>query len=178
MKKIIITSPEPVSGEVYTICRLLSEGVYTVHLRRPGYGVDEYRRLLEAIPSRFHGRLVLHDYFELAGEYAVRGIHLNSRCTEVPCGYTGGVSCSCHSLREVARRKPQMDYVFLSPVFDSISKLDYHSAFSVGQLRQAAHAGIIDDKVFALGGVTIKSIPLLQMLSFGGAVFMGEIWKR
>lgn len=70
-----------------------------------------------------------------------------------------------------------MDYVFLSPIFDSISKSGYRSAFSYARLRDAADRGVIDEKVVALGGVTFDKIPLLSSLHFGGAAMLGAIWK-
>jgi thiamine-phosphate pyrophosphorylase len=45
-------------------------------------------------------------------------------------------------------------------------------------LRQAAMGHVIDEKVFALGGITRERMPLLQALSFGGAVLMGDVWNR
>jgi len=44
-------------------------------------------------------------------------------------------------------------------------------------LTKAASDGIIDNKVFALGGVTVDAIPQLERLSFGGIALMGDIWK-
>ena len=69
-----------------------------------------------------------------------------------------------------------MDYVFLSPIFDSISKQGYKGVFSENVLRNAE--GIIDAKVIALGGVTFSAIPWLQSLNFGGAAFLGDVWER
>ena len=65
-----------------------------------------------------------------------------------------------------------MDYVFLSPVFDSISKQGYRAAFSMETLEQAR--GIIDEKVFALGGVTLDKITILEQLHFGGIAVYGK----
>ena len=61
---------------------------------------------------------------------------------------------------------------------DSISKTGYLSAFSEEDLIRASANGIIDYKVMALGGVTFESIPLLERLSFGGAVMLGDVWNR
>jgi thiamine-phosphate pyrophosphorylase len=178
MKQIIITSPEPIPGEVDTVCRLLDEGIFAVHIRRPTYGIDEYRRLLDAIPKCYHDKLVIHDYYELCDEYQLMGIHLNRRHHYIPAGSYGSISCSCHTLDEVIKKKQEMDYVFLSPIFDSISKIGYRSAFPLEVLRQAAMGHVIDEKVFALGGITRERMPLLQALSFGGAVLMGDVWNR
>ena len=70
-----------------------------------------------------------------------------------------------------------MDYVFLSPIFDSISKRGYRSQFSLTELQKAAAEGIIDSKVVALGGITKDKLPLLQSLHFGGAAMLGAIWE-
>lgn len=63
--------------------------------------------------------------------------------------------------------------MFLSPIFDSISKHGYGSAFSHETLRKAAAEGIIDEKVVALGGVTPENAGWLEKLGFGGAAMLG-----
>ena len=70
-----------------------------------------------------------------------------------------------------------MDYLFLSPIFDSISKRGYLSQFSIESLQNAAEEGLIDGKVFALGGVTQAKLPLLHELGFGGAAMLGAAWQ-
>jgi thiamine-phosphate pyrophosphorylase len=70
-----------------------------------------------------------------------------------------------------------MNYLFLSPIFDSISKQGYCSNFSIELLREAQAEGIIDNKVIALGGVTPRKQPLLESLGFGGYAMMGAVWK-
>lgn len=74
--------------------------------------------------------------------------------------------------------KDKVDYIFLSPVFDSISKSGYSSAFTHEQLAEAALRGIIDHRVFALGGVTPDKYSFLQRYHFGGAAMLGAIWNK
>ncbi|MCH3993476.1 MAG: thiamine phosphate synthase [Prevotella sp.] len=176
MKLIVITSPDKVPGEVSKIRQLLDNGIDLLHIRKPDWTEAQCRELIEQIPERYRHRLVLHQYFNLCQTYHLRGIHLNKRHPLLPPRHQGTVSCSCHSLEEVATRKPVMDYVFLSPIFDSISKQGYHSAFSPSVLKAAQKEGIIDEKVIALGGVTYDKLPLLESLSFGGGAMLGEIW--
>lgn len=71
--------------------------------------------------------------------------------------------------------KDECDYLFLSPIFDSISKAGYRSAFSHEQLQRAADEGVIDRKVIALGGVTPERIPYLHSLGFGGVAMLGAL---
>ena len=119
---ITVTSPSFFDGEASFIGRLLSCGVDIVHLRKPGAAESDCARLLDELTAEERKRIVIHDFFELAGPYGLRGIHLNARRSEIPAGYTGHVSRSCHSLEEIERWKPVCNYVFLSPIFDSISK--------------------------------------------------------
>ena len=178
MKWIVITSPDFVSGEALFIDRLFGHGLDLLHLRKPGSTIESCRELLRQIPERWHSRIVLHDHFSLTGEFHLHGVHLNRRCPHAPDGYMGSISCSCHSLEEVAKKKPTSDYVFLSPIFNSISKAGYEAAFSTAALQHAAEEGIIDAKVYALGGVSKEHIAQLKELSFGGAAFLGDVWRR
>ena len=178
---IVITLPYFFDGEAEQIVQLLHSSVDLIHIRKPESKAEELERLIMSIPSEYYPRLVLHDHHELCEEYRVGGLHLNRRNPTVPdCATSAGLSlsCSCHSLNEVELRKPKMDYVFLSPVFDSISKQGYRSQFSLAELQKAAAEDIIDSKVVALGGVTKDRLPLLQSLYFGGAAMLGAVWKR
>lgn len=171
----VITSPTFFPGEAAFIHRLFAHGVDIVHLRKPGATADDCARLLDDLTSDDRRRIVIHDFFELAQPYGLRGIHLNARRSTVPDGWQGHVSRSCHSLEEVKRYKDACDYVFLSPIFDSVSKQGYASAFTDETLREASKDGIIDHKVVALGGVTPNKIDYLQQLNFGGASMLGSV---
>ena len=159
MKLILITTPTFFTEEDQILTALFEEGLEVLHLRKPGADPLYAERLLSLIPSLYHKRIVIHDHFYLAKEFGLMGIHLNHRSPEIPEGYQGHISCSCHSIDDVRRRKGPCDYVFLSPIFDSISKNNYSSAYSRTQLLQAAKAGIIDRKVIALGGINASPSP-------------------
>lgn len=170
---ITITRPEFFPGEAVFISRLLASGVDIVHMRKPGATAADCARLLDELPADNRRRIVVHDFFELVGPYGLKGIHLNARRSTAPDGYKGHVSRSCHSLEEVKLYKAACDYVFLSPIFDSVSKQGYASAFTDEALKQASSEGIIDRKVVALGGVTPDKISYLRRLGFGGAAMLG-----
>ena len=177
MKIIVITSPEFIPGEVSLINTLLEGGVTRIHIRKPQAGVEEVRRLIEAIDSRWYPQLSLHDHHNLALVYGC-GIHLNARNPLPPEGWQGITSASCHSIEEAEERKKTCDYVFLSPIFDSISKQGYSAAYSQDELKEASAKGIIDKNVIALGGVTPNHIPYLERMGFGGAAFLGHVWQH
>ena len=133
-------------------------------------------RLLTLIPEKYHKRIVTHEHFYLKEEFNLMGIHLNARNPKEPHDYSGHISCSCHSVEEVKNKKHFYDYVFMSPVYDSISKEGYNSPYTAEELRLAAKDKIIDNKVMALGGITPDNI--LEVKDFGFSSFrrfMGQI---
>lgn len=178
MKLILITPPTYFVEENKIITDLFEEGLDILHLRKPETAPMFAERLLTLIPEHYHKRIVVHGHFYLKEEYRLKGIHLNSRNPNLPDGYKGHISCSCHSLEEVKSRKKQCDYVFLSPVFDSISKKNYHANYTPEEIRKAHKAGIIDKKVIALGGIDIDNITEVKNYGFGGAAIMGALWDR
>lgn len=179
MKIVLLTTPLPTQGEQEAITLALDRGeVDLVHLRHPRQTRAEAAAWLSRLPKRVLRRVVLHDHHDLIGDFPeVYGLHLNSHHPEPPEGYTGRLSRSCHSLEEVERFRDECDYLFLSPIFDSISKRGYRSAFTLEELERATREGLITEKVYALGGVTPERYPLLERLGFGGAALLGAFWE-
>ena len=176
---IVITKPGFFSGEAKRISWLLTSGAADIiHIRKPQAELADVERLIQELPARLYDRLVLHDHQQLALKYHLRGVHLNSRNPEPPAEWGGAVSISCHSLEELAlaRRQPYA-YISLSPIFDSISKPGYHSAFTAQQIAQARAQGLIDHRVMALGGVTFNQVKSVLNMGFGGAMILGDAWK-
>ena len=177
MRIIAITTPKVIDEDAYIIASLLDLGVDIVHLRKTESSVDECRKLLETLSEEHRGRIVVHDYPVLYDEFSLRGIHINRRVTQLPEVYDGLRTRSCHSLEEVVRYKRDYDYLFLSPIFDSISKSGYRSGYSHAELSKASAEGIIDESVVALGGVTFDKIAYLRELGFGGVAMLGAIYN-
>ena len=178
MHLIVITEPQFVTNEATIIAQLLHWGVDLIHLRKPESSADDLAKLIEAIPTVYHNRLVLHDHFDLATHFTLHGLHLNRRNSVLPPNHKGTVSQSCHTLDEVKACKTKCDYVFLSPVFNSISKQGYTSAFTPKALSEAKKQSIIDPKLLALGGITAANIDTTKYYGFGGVALLGDIWSR
>ena len=184
MRTIVITRPDFFADEAALVNRLFAAGMERLHLRKPGASEEQLAEWLRSIDSRYHRSIVLHDCFSLVKSFQLGGIHLNSRNPQVPGSLSMElssrqltVSRSCHSIAEVQKHKAGCSYLFLSPIYDSISKEGYGAAFSRAELEQAAAEGIIDSKVYALGGVSAEHIPDLQRLGFGGAAVLGALWQ-
>lgn len=180
MKVIIITYPTPQANEVEVIKEALDIGAYKVHLRRPQWSCDETRKLLDQLPDTVLHHIVLHDYHQLIHEYPISGLHYNQR-NPLPKDFPNhntkySKSLSCHSLQEIRINKEHLDYLFLSPIFNSISKPSYHTGYTLEELQNASQ-DIIDHKVFALGGINKERLPIISTIPFGGVALLGAFWE-
>lgn len=172
MKKIVISYPDFFNGEVEELISVLNRSdIWRLHIRKPGHSMDEVGKLLDTIPAEFWTKISIHNHLELANEYGLGGVHLNSYNPTPPDGWTGLVSRSFHTVDEIG--SSHYDYAFLSPVFPSISKPGYSPTLTTEELSRAAN-----DKIFALGGVTYSKLPALEKMGFGGAAFLGDFWRR
>ena len=178
MKLIVVTEPGFFVGEEKIITALFEEGLELLHLRKPNTPVADSERLLTLIPEKYHQRIITHDHFCLKEKFNLSGIHLNTRNPHKPADYNGHTSTSCHAVEEVSVQKANHRYVFLSPIFDSISKQDYKAAYTPEEIRKAVKQGIIDTNVMALGGINLDNIPKVKDYGFGGAVVLGDLWNR
>lgn len=179
MKLIVVTPPTFFVEEDQILTALFEEGLDILHLRKPETPAMYSERLLTLIPKKYHKRIVTHEHFYLQDEFELMGIHLNPRNPNEPHDYAGAhLCCSCHSIEELAHKKHFYDYVFLSPVYDCITKSEQPSLFTAEELKQAAKSRLIDSNVMAFGGVTAERIPELKKLGFGGAAVMGDLWSK
>lgn len=166
-----------IDEDAYLISNLLKIGIHSVHLRKPEATIHECRKLLTQLTNEERANIIIHDYPELYDEFSLKGIHINKNITSLPDGYNGFKTRSCHSFEEIEKYKTEYDYLFLSPIFDSISKVGYKSGFTKEELLKASISGIIDHKVIALGGITLDMMPYFRELNFGGIAMIGGIYN-
>ena len=86
-----------------------------------------------------------------------------------------GGGCSAHGWTEAERAATDADYVFLSPLFDSISKPGYRSAIDPAEAaeRLRRRKGLI----VALGGIRPANIARVRRIGFDGAAVLGAAWS-
>ena len=139
---------------------------------------ETLERYIRGIRPRFRERVILHDHFELAEEYGLRGIHLkyNEARTFTGRDRLAHVSVSCHSFEEIDALPFEPNYVFLSPVFDSISKPGYPSAFAPEYLKENLQKRRVP--VIALGGITAEKVAECRKMGFRGVALLGHVWEQ
>ncbi|MCQ2608350.1 MAG: thiamine phosphate synthase [Bacteroidales bacterium] len=185
MHFVVITRPDFFEKETSLVNFLFANGLECLHLRKPNADSQEIANWIEQIDLPYRDRIVLHDYHDLARLFSLGGIHLNKRNPTVPVWFNEECkkraftkSCSCHSIKEVEQYASCYDYVFLSPIFDSISKEGYGAAFTKSELEKACAQGLFENKVYALGGVSIEQVPIVRDFGFAGIAVLGGFWGK
>ncbi|KAK9836171.1 hypothetical protein WJX81_006709 [Elliptochloris bilobata] len=84
-------------------------------------------------------------------------------------------STALHTLHDLQQDCGELDYVFLSPIYNSISKKGYSAAFRIEDLPPALARARYP--VIALGGVTAARVRELRDLGFAGAAVIGSVWE-
>ena len=162
----VITSPVAIFGEEQIMEGMLEAGVERLHLRRPGGSVEG---LLERLAPRWASKLVVHGNAELAVRYGVPQFHgaVKNR------GNGLVASTSVHSWEEFMRLPRGLEYAFISPVFDSISKPGYVATSDLLTIP----AGALPCRPVGLGGISASTIELMIRRGWTGAAVLGWIWE-
>ena len=187
MKLIVISSAKDFPDEIDITTQLFNNGLELFHLRKTELSQKDMACFLDKIPQEFHNRIVIHSNHSIILKYNLRGVHLrrkhrkNKLETEIKLNYFNvlkpqmKVTTSFHSLEGLLNDTRKYDYVFLSPIFDSISKRGYPSKFRDHNLTIALSK--VNHKVIALGGVDLAKVELIKNMNFSGMALHGVIWE-
>ncbi len=178
MKLIVMTKPTFFVEEDKILANLFEEGLENLHLYKPGAAPMYSERLLTLLGEDYNRKISVHGHYYLKEEYNLRGIHIDDAFTEPPVGYKGNLSRTCHAISELKETKKRANYVFLHSIFDSQTNADEKQSFTREELEKASKEGLIDKKVYALGGMNLDTIRLIKDLGFGGVVICGDLWNR
>ncbi|MGM0462872.1 MAG: thiamine phosphate synthase [Fibrobacterota bacterium] len=173
----VISREDFFDGEAHCVHELFRRGLQRFHMRKPGADEKSHRDFLESLPAKYHSRIVLHNYHHLGDIFSV-GLHARFFRLNATGSGPAVQSTSCHSFDEVeycAEAFPFLQSVFLSPVFDSISKEGYTSAFSTHRLRRFLQKKC-PFAIFALGGITAQRMDSVRLMGFDGAAVLGALW--
>jgi thiamine-phosphate pyrophosphorylase len=188
MNLFLLTPPQTRKDELALVTHFLQCGLHRLHIRKPAFGIDEYGNYITAIPATFHDRLVIHGAYELVQAFPALGIHLRSDDRQdaqlvqrARQWRPASCSSSFHSWEEIKEQGDGYEYVFISPVFDSISKKGYKAAIELAEHTLLGQWGLQYKKrvprIVGLGGVDALTVPRLAQAGFEGAALLGAIWE-
>lgn len=188
MKLIVISHPEKVSNEAEHIQQLFDAGLEVFHLRKQEFTETEFEKNLKQLPPSLYKRIVIHNHYRLVEKYNLKGIHLTgwfmknaaaielNRVIAVARKRRLSVSGSFHSIAELEKMELKLDYVFVGPVFNSISKKNYLSTINFDDASKFLTRKRSFD-VIALGGIDESNIAQVKKIGFDGAALLGSIWN-
>lgn len=176
MKLIVISNPTPVNKEIQIITSLFEEGLEYFHLRKPTLSSDQLLDFLEEIPSHYHNRIVVHRSNPLFKNYKLRGYHFSRKYGSFneELNYN---STSFHTLEQLTDNQLPYQYVFLSPVFPSISKKGHAPVYQQNELSHFFQTKKIHAEVIALGGVNLNNALIALKTGFQGVAVLGHLWE-
>ena len=173
---LLVTLPRVLKSEAETLAALCRAGAGPIHIRKPESSAAEVEGLLRDLCAAGADMdcFTLHYDEPLARRYGLGGVHLRGERIAAGAGKGLRRSCSTHGWDEVERYGPVADYVFLSPLFDSISKAGYRSAVSLEEAR--SRLPLSEGRVVALGGVCAENIAWARLAGFDGVASLGAVW--
>lgn len=183
MKIIVISNPVKINDEINILISLFKHGLKLLHLRKPDFTKEEYQNIIKSIPKEYHNNIVIHSHYELTNVFNLKGIHLpeytrtnfnTENLNEIFSKYNV-ISSSFHNLNDLSNINNDYEYVFLSPIFNSISKNNYNTTFKINDISSALKKS--QNKIIALGGINLNNAKQAINMGFSGIALHGTIWS-
>ncbi len=188
MQLIVFTSSSYLKSEGEKITNLFKQGLDILHIRKKNPSLSKLKALIESIPEVYHGKIVLHNHHKLIFNYSLLGVHFTRKLKAKRLRYflmkkylrirmpNIVMTTSVHTTSDLSYRNNEFTYVFLSPVFDSISKQGHTSPFTKEKLEKSLKTTSM--RVIALGGIDDKTAPTAIRYGFSGIAVSGFIWQE
>ncbi len=188
MKLVVFTSQNKFHSEIPIIEQMFELGLDTLHLRKPKFSTKDIEEYLRLLPSKYHTKVILHTHHKLAKKFKLKGIHIgrSHRKKKYKSARkffflklrhpTWKITRSCHKVASLLEKPHRYSYVFLAPMYDSISKNSHSGSFSKRSIKNTIQENNL--KVIALGGVDEFKFKELKELGFSGAALLGSLWSN
>ena len=176
---IVITDPQFLVDESKYINALFENGLDVLHIRKPAATIDEIRNLILQIKVQYHYKIMIHSHYDLRKEFVLRGIHFTGESKHLIPQYAE-IRCkksqSIHEIEELSSVDPTINYVFLSPLFPSISKEGYSKPWNFLDLILALKKSY-PFQIIPLGGINERNLVIAKEFGFNHFAVMGCIWE-
>ena len=182
MDLLVITDTNVVDNEAWLINNLFDAGLQRLHLRKPYWNSSQFIDLLSGIKPFYYPFIALHQHHYLAEQFGINRLHypesqrINTDAEIIRLQKKDGylLSTSVHDLNSLPSLEIY-EYVFLSPVFDSISKKGYLTNLPADLKLTKSYK---KPRVIALGGVELSNLGKLKIMGFDGAAVLGTLWNE
>lgn len=175
MKLIAITPETFHASEPGIINNLFRAGLAYLHIRKPAAKEDTIRAFVKHIDQSFYRQIIMHTYIHLQKEMNLGGIHVTLETFHllVENSFEGILSASAHQIDACRSLRKPNAHLFISPVFNSISKEGYLANPTLLNQGNIPREG----KLIALGGISAGNILEVEKNGFDGAAVLGYLWN-
>lgn len=183
MKHLIVISPEETpANQTAIVNALFDEGLQYFHLRKPYFTATEQEHYLSEIKPQYLKNVALHQHHTVNGNNQITRFHfkeherLKQKVNELRLNKKPGMyfSTSLHDADEINTLTPLWDYVFLGPVFSSISKPGYENKVLQALVLEKKH----NPEIIAIGGITPDNADAVLSRGYDGIAVLGAIWQN
>lgn len=178
---LVVISPESnVANEQTSLVKMFEHGLEQFHVRKPSYSEEDMINYLNLIPKQYYKYVIIHSHFKLAETYGLKGIQVGcKRISEAKTFFNKFeyIGYSAHSLNEIKENRGHYTHFFLSPIYTSISKKGYISAFSKSDLIEFLKTEE-QSNIIALGGLTHDNVSETISLGFNAVATIGSVWNE
>lgn len=180
MRLFAITPAKDIKDEQQYLEELISEG-FIVHCRKPDKSAVELAAFLRKIKAEYRSSVAIHNNFEIAEDMGIKRLHFTEELRNKlnPEDFKYGrnmLSTSIHSPDQLEddEKLRFFEYLFCSPVFDSISK----PATKENKVWQQQMSKEYAYDLIALGGLTAENLQQIYNWNYSGAAFCGYLWQE
>lgn len=188
MKIILLSKSKFDENEVKIVTSLFEHGLETFHLRKPKLSTKQMRDVIESIPKHFHDRIVIHSHHQLARKYNLKGVHytrthlkksFKNWWRKITLGIAKSDLIKTSSVTKLSSLYDEMeipfDYIFISPVFDSLTGKFQSGFYEDGILAAIKKTG---KNIIARGGVAYERLEKINEMGFHGFALGSCIWEN
>jgi thiamine-phosphate pyrophosphorylase len=178
---VLITSEHFIKDEFKFLNKFLEHDVY-IHIRKPFAYTVQISNLLNSISPEFYPKISMHNHYEILNNYLLGGIHLSafnrpsieSRLSQMPYVLKNlRISYSLHENDKNVSLKFFPHYVFISPVWNSISKPGYE-----GKNLSPEEFNLNPQTLkIALGGIKTENVEQTFLRGYDGIAVCGYVWN-
>lgn len=188
MKLVIFSTSDRSLSEAKEVTQMFEEGLKAFHIKKIGFEKHEMEEYLKCIPSQYHKYITLHSNHKLRKSFKVGGLHISRTHRKKKYNskwklfklktFTRKLhfTRTFSKLSSLSANKTKYDYVFLSPVYEGISKLGHAGNF--GNRSMSKFIQLSNSPVYALGGLTIDKFEECHSVGFHGVGLLGYVWNN
>lgn len=176
---ILFTDPDFLPNEEKFIHAFFENGLQTLHLRKSESTALQMQNLISKIDEKYHPKIMIHSHYQLMNEFGLKGLHFNEKSKVLISNYTN-INCkksmAMHDLSELKNVESSIDYVFLSPIFSSVSKVGYAKQWDFELMKKELSLSR-NFRIVALGGITYNHLNWVHELGFDDYAVLGSVWQ-